>query len=62
MNVEMLFPGAGPQMAALMPPPGMMTNMGMNMGMNPIGMNPGLNMGPGMGMNPGLNMNPGMRW
>ena len=48
MNVEMLFPGAGPQMAALMPPPGMMQNMGMSMGMNP--------MGSGMGMNPWMNI------
>ena len=44
MNVEMLFPGADPQIAALMPPPGMMQKIRMSMGMNP--------MGSGMGMNP----------
>ena len=41
MNVEMLFPGADPQIAALMLPPGMMQKIRMSMGMN-----------PGMGMNP----------
>jgi clathrin heavy chain len=56
MNVEMMFgPGlgmGGPQIAALMPPPGMMAPMGMN----PPMMNPGM----GMGMGPGMNMGVGM--
>jgi len=48
MNVEMLFSGAGPQMAALMSPTGIMQNIKMSMGINPRG--------PGMGMNPGMNI------
>ena len=48
MNVEMLFPGADPQIAALMPPSGMMQKIRMSMGMNP--------MGSGMEMNPGMNI------
>ena len=61
MNVEMMFGGpgmgmGGPQIAALMPPPGMMPPMGMNQpGMQAMGggMPPQMNMGqPPMGGNP----------
>lgn len=60
MNVEMMFGGPGmgmgvPQVAALMPPPGMMPPMGMNQPMGGGfggGMPPMNNMGQPMGGNP----------